>query len=282
MFAQRKTATWGWHEEEIMSCIKPPVAFKGAAPSGIMVHVKSPTQRSSGLGRLEQRSSSSPALMPTAASSSGCRAGSLRTSALGSLGAFSLQSRMGSTVQDAYGNQAGARGGSDLYGLGAYAEQARLLEERCVRLSLAIESEVDIGCWVSLEQGETDGPELPLVIQACKCSSASFKGGSEGIYGTITLEGFTQCLPFRVGASAPSGVTVGNGLTNFVIEPGQLRATVMSRATQVGCSLAGEAGAHGMVVELQLTKNSLSKMTVSVRCATEVEACRQRAREQPQ
>lgn len=193
------------------------------------------------------------------------RASSLRSSTLGSSGARSLQ-----TMQSSAGNAFA------FSALSVCTEQACLLENRCARMVLVIESQFDVACWVSLDQGHVDGAELPLIIAAGEPSSASFRGDSEGIEGSITIEGFTQALPFHVHSGTPSGAAAPDS-TNFVVEPGKLRASVLSPANQEAERTflpSGTAGAPGIVAETRITKDSFARFTVSIRRATQAEVRR--------
>jgi len=273
MLARRKSAAWGRHEDDLGSQLllanpwqsSLPLAAKGthaAGSAGLMLRARSLPQKSVGFCG----SSSTPTSSTCSATPS-----SLRQSGFGSLGALSLQQPQSSTARS-----------MSLVGFGACAEQARLLEERSVRCVLLVESEFDIACFVSLEQGQIDGADLPLVIPAGKPSSTSLVGGSNGIDGSITLEGFKQALPFRVRAAAPSGAAAGSGAANFVVEPGRLRTMVVCPAAQAPseqegvdspvetASLpAGVAGAPGVVAEFRISNDSLAKMSISLRLATE-------------
>lgn len=170
--------------------------------------------------------------------------------------------------------------------LGALAERARLQAERCARATITIEAEFDIACWVSLESGQVDGADLPLVVNAGSSCSVCYVSDGEGIVGSIVLEGFREGIPFQVRPG-------GNHLLgeSFVLERGKHRATVTARvagppeaplnANFTVPSLpraVGAQGAAGAAAELRMTEGCPATLTVDIRRVQEAEVRRLEAR----
>lgn len=135
------------------------------------------------------------------------------------------------------------------------------------QLMVVVESDFDVACWASLEEGWSEGAELPLIIPAGRPCSASFGGGSAGIEGTLVVEGFEHKVPFRVRSRAVSGAP-GPGQANFVARPGQLRAT------EVACALAqprGKRGRSGTAAEVGISRDTPAQLFVRIRRATDAE-----------
>lgn len=226
-----------------------------------MKGVRSNSKRGSALGALVMRS---------AGANFGVTGSS---SSLGTVGSFSLQ------------KNAGLNAGLDALGsLGSFLEQNRLRAERAARVTATVESDFDVAVWISLEQGQVDGPELPLVVAANAPCQASYSGGAEGIEGTITIEGFRDSIGFRVRAGTPTGAGAGPGDANYVAEKGKLRAVVTMPAPKANGSEdcprlpLGAEGAPGISAELRLSKDSLAGLKVVIRRATEAEVRRFEAR----
>lgn len=166
------------------------------------------------------------------------------------------------------------------------ATRERLHADRAVRLMLAVDADFDVACWVSLEDGEVDSEDLPIVLAGGRPCRASYKGGPDGIAGSLVLEGFREGINFRVMPRSPGGDS-----GNYVAEPGKSRAVVTLAAPRPGSqespgSVAspacpapalpsGAAGAPGVTVELRLVEDATaSKLAVRIRAATELEAVR--------
>jgi len=205
--------------------------------------------------------------------------GTGRLSTFGTLAAVSLQQ----------GGKGFLHGLDGSCGFHAFNEQARLRTNRSARLTLVIESEFDVACWVSLEEGQVEGPELPMIVGAGTSCSASYSavaadngGTSRGIHGSLVIEGFRETIPFRVHAGVPSGATVEPRFANFVVEPSRLRATVTTLASRPEQREAegaptlpiGAADAPGIIADLRMSKDSLAKLSVTIRKATDAEALR--------
>lgn len=158
-------------------------------------------------------------------------------------------------------------------GLSALAEQARLRAERCARLVVVVESDFDIACWISIDEGKVDGEELPFIVNGGSRASAKYVGGGEGIAGSITLEGFRTSLPFSVQAGTPSGAVPATGSGNFVVEPGRFRTVVteLARDTErAEVSLpASAAGTTGIVADIRISRDSLAQLSITVRRASD-------------
>jgi len=167
-------------------------------------------------------------------------------------------------------------------GLSALAEQARLRAERCARLLVVVESDFDIACWISIDEGQVDGEELPFIVSGGCRASAKYAGGGEGIAGSITLEGFRMSLPFYVQAGTPSGAMPATGSGNFVVEPGRFRTvvTVPARETEHSeASLpASAAGTPGIVADIRISRDSLAQLSIAVRRASDSEVRRHEKR----
>jgi len=201
--------------------------------------------------------------------------GARRASTFGPLAAVSLQQ----------GGRGFLHGLDGLCGLHAFNEQARLRTDRSARLMLSIESEFDVACWVSLEEGKVEGPELPMIVGAGTSCSASYAtvaaedgAACRGIQGSLVIEGFAQTIPFSVHA----GATVEPRFANFVVEPSRLRAKVTTlaskpeqRAVEGSPTLPiGAADALGIVADVRISKGSLAKLSVTIRKARDAEALR--------
>lgn len=167
--------------------------------------------------------------------------------------------------------------------LGALAEQSRLQTERGARLQLTVEADFDLGCWVSLEAGQIDGPDLPLVITAGRPCSVRYIGEAEGVAGSLVLEGFRDAIPFEV---RPGGRKI-----HFGDEHSNHRSAVTMAAssaddpTDGAASDAplilppGAAGAPGATAELHISQSGPSaQLLLRVRRATEAEVRRQAPR----
>lgn len=167
--------------------------------------------------------------------------------------------------------------------LGALAEQSRLQTDKGVRLQLSVEADFDLGCWVSLEAGQVDGPDLPLIIAAGRPCSVRYIGEAEGVAGSLVLEGFRDAIPFEV---LPGGRKI-----HFGDEHINHRSAVTmpsSSAEDPMDSVAGDAplilppgaaGAPGATAELQISQSGPSaQLLLRVRRATEAEVRRQAIR----
>lgn len=153
-----------------------------------------------------------------------------------------------------------------------------------VKLLVVVDTEFDIACWVSLEHGDADGPELPLIVPSGKPCSANFvaKDGAD-IEGNLVLEGFGDSIPFCVCAPASGTVAfAGPASTNFVGERGQFSATVTAsdparrETTRDGEPLTlpvGAKGSPGVTAELSISRQNPARLLVTLRRATEAEAC---------
>eukprot|EP00929_Paragymnodinium_shiwhaense_P074268 TRINITY_DN37996_c0_g1_i1.p1 TRINITY_DN37996_c0_g1~~TRINITY_DN37996_c0_g1_i1.p1 ORF type:complete len:338 (+),score=74.02 TRINITY_DN37996_c0_g1_i1:116-1129(+) len=154
------------------------------------------------------------------------------------------------------------------------------------RLMLAIEADVDIGCWMSLEKGEADGPELPLIVQAGRPCSCNFRSTGDDVEGSLVLEGFDDAVPFRVCAppAAHAVVTFGGSAApvNYVVRKGLTQATVTAAAASrvtSGLLPPGAAGAAGLTAEVSISKGNPARLLVRLRKATSAEAHHQLQRD---
>lgn len=211
------------------------------------------------------------------------------SSSLGSTAALGLTRKASAPTLGAAGSwtmqQSLGGSGSTLGGL---AERARMQAERCARLTITVETEFDIACWVSLDVGQVDGVDLPLVISAGRPVNASFVGDAEGVSGSLVLEGFRDGIPFQVRPG--TGHFTGE---SFVFDKSQHRATVGARA--VGCAGAGASEAQveaspstapllpasvasqgfaGAAAELRISEGCPATLAVRVRRAHESEVRR--------
>jgi hypothetical protein len=156
------------------------------------------------------------------------------------------------------------------------------------KLLIVVDTEFDIACWVSLERGESDGPDLPLIIpQGNLCSANFIAKDGEDVEGSLVLEGFGASIPFCVCAQVSGAVTfTGPSSTNFVGERGQqsalVTATDPARLAAQECAGGGDyaplalpvgaKGAPGVTASLSISKQSPARLLVSVRRATAREA----------
>jgi len=193
----------------------------------------------------------------TAASSGALRrAGS--AARLGSVGALALSG--------------GIASGSSL---AALAQRERLQADRNVRLVLTIESDFDVACWVSLDSGEVEGEDLPIIISGGVKCEATYMGEAEGISGSLVPEGFRDGIPFVLRPASSDA---------FVGQPGRLRSTVTVPGSSRGGGIAPDevsllpaaaVGSPGVTVELRLTEDGVcSQLFAHIRLATESEARR--------
>lgn len=186
---------------------------------------------------------------------------------LGSVGGWSLQQ----TPADSVGC------------LGSLAQRSRLqAEQRSARLTITIEAEFDIACWVSLDAGTLEGSDLPLVVSAGSSCSVSYTGDAEGVVGALVLEGFREGVAFQVKPATEN--LLGE---SFVIERGKQHAVVTERVADGSSSSAltlpravGARGAAGAAVELWMRGGCPSSLSVRVRRAQEAEVrCLEERRE---
>eukprot|EP00971_Amphidinium_carterae_P296555 5891202-Amphidinium_carterae.1 len=84
-------------------------------------------------------------------------------------------------------------------------EESRLWVEGSAKCRLTVEAEFDVACWVSLQEGEVEGRDLPLVVLASQGADVAYVGGGAGIEGVLLVEGLDEGIPFGVCASRPSG-----------------------------------------------------------------------------
>jgi len=204
----------------------------------------------------------------------------LSISALGSSSAFG--STGGWALQSSTGGPLGRVGG--------LAERSRCQAERCARVNITIETEFDIGLWVSLESGQLEGSDLPLVVSAGNPCTVSYVGDAEGVVGSLVLEGFRESIPFQVRPATKNFTS-----ESFVVERGKVHATVSARvagspedarsaamaaaaAASAGLSStpalpadAGESGAAGAAAELWMTGSCPSAISLRVRRVREAE-----------
>lgn len=145
--------------------------------------------------------------------------------------------------------------------------------ERSARLTITIETEFDIGCWLSLDHGRLEGSDLPLVISGGSSRSVSYAGDAEGVVGALVLEGFREGVPFQVRAATEH--LVGE---SFVLERGRQHATVTERVASSDASAplalpaaVGARGAAGAAVDLWITGGSPASLSVRIRRAEENE-----------
>merc|ERR1712187_996436 len=134
--------------------------------------------------------------------------------------------------------------------------------------------------------------------RAC-CASFVARGG-EDVEGALVFEGFRDSLPFRVCAPPPSTAAIsfaGATASNFVVERGLLRATVITAAADVPNAdaggvdslvtaasgdappslPAGAKGAPGIAADLCLSKDNPARLLVPVRRASDAEAAQAHA-----
>lgn len=185
---------------------------------------------------------------------------------LGSVGGWSLQH----TQADSAGC------------LGSIAQRSRLQAERGARLTITIEAEFDIACWVSLDSGTLEGSDLPLVVSAGSSCSVSYAGDAEGVAGALVLEGFREGVPFQVKPATEH--LMGE---SFVVERGKQHAVVTERVADGSSSSAlalpaavGTRGAAGAAAELWMRGGCPSALSVRIRRAQEAEVrCLEERRE---
>lgn len=145
-----------------------------------------------------------------------------------------------------------------------------------MRLTVHVEVEFDIAVYASLESGEVEGPELPLVVAAGQPCAASYLGSGEGIVGSLVIEGFRDNIPFQVRPGAgrlPADC--------FVCRPGAQRESVVQRLHGGAAALPSAAavpGAVAVVAELRLLEGSPCSLAVTIRRVQELEARRLEAR----
>ncbi|CAE8727119.1 unnamed protein product, partial [Polarella glacialis] len=156
--------------------------------------------------------------------------------------------------------------------LAALAQRERLQADRNVRLVLTIESDFDVACWVSLDSGEVEGEDLPIIISGGVKCEATYMGEAEGISGSLVPEGFRDGIPFVLRPASSDA---------FVGQPGRLRSTVTVPGTRRGGGIAPDevsllpaaaVGSPGVTVELRLTEDGVcSQLFAHIRLATESE-----------
>lgn len=209
------------------------------------------------------------------------------STSLGSTAAFGLTRKASAPTLGAAGSWTVQQplGGSGST-LGGLAERARMQAERCARLTISVETEFDIACWVSLDAGQVDGSDLPLVLSAGRPVSVCYVGDAEGVSGSLVLEGFRDGIPFQVRQG--TGHYTGE---SFVLDKSQRRATVGARA--VGCPGIGSSeadassstapslpasvasqGFAGAAAELRMSEGCPATLAVRVRRAHEGEVRR--------
>lgn len=184
-----------------------------------------------------------------------------KSSALGASAAFVLR-------------KGGGVGLSSSGSTGVLLEQARRAPAagRGAKLTIAVEAEFDIACWVSLQEGDLEGQDLPMILSAGCSQSAAYTGSADGIQGSLVIEGFEEGLGFRVHPS--SGF--GGSKSNYVSQEGKLRASIISLAPSSGQSdtptlPASAQDARGIVVDLRISKDSPARLSVQIRRASELE-----------
>lgn len=178
---------------------------------------------------------------------------------LGALGAFALRETNGSTTN-----------------LASLERRARMAIERQARLLVMVEADFDVACWVSLETGEVDGPDLPIIISGGSGPVvAKYVAEGEAISGTFVPEGFRRGIPFAV---EPLGSTAGS---SFVGQLGRL-STVVTVPSTLDSANAGGAllpaaalNSPGVSVDLRLSEEgSMTRIAMHIRLATLAEASR--------
>mmetsp|Transcript_80637 Transcript_80637/g.231526 ORF Transcript_80637/g.231526 Transcript_80637/m.231526 type:complete len:319 (+) Transcript_80637:74-1030(+) len=240
--------------------------------------------RIGGLSRKSSSSALSAFVSCSLLGGGGCGSGGASSSttaasltSLGAAGTWSLKSALGGS------SSSGPSGGSSGGGCFALlAERSRLQAERCARLTVSVEAEFDIAVFASLESGQVDGSDLPLVISAGKPCSVCYVGDAEGIVGSLVLEGFRDSVPFHV--------RPGTGhlpADCFIGRRGKLRDVVIERTEPSSChsptapalpAAAGAQGAAGAVVELRMLEGCPASLSIHIRRAQEMEVRRLEAR----
>lgn len=206
-------------------------------------------------------------------------AGSASASSLGAAGATSLQrpGSVGGLEAITVAGTTSLQRPSSVRGFDAVAEQRRQAD-CCVRLVCNVETDFDIACWVSLETGQVDGPDLPLIVAATRgdknnSCKACYVGTADGVVGSLVIEGFRNDIPFHVRPAL-----VGE---SFVVEPGRQRAAITVLAPKLETTGGaptlppGAKGAATAEFRVEWDDPSTAALRVHVRRATEAEVRRQ-------